>query len=130
MSVQLTEGGPEIGLVVRDLERMLRFYRDLLGLPVYKEREYPGVHLVWMRCGGGSVKLVQLEESPDGEPLPGVWDSTGLRYITLVVDNLDEMADAVEAAGERVAYRRANDEVRNAMLVDPEGNHVELAFWS
>jgi predicted enzyme related to lactoylglutathione lyase len=129
MTVQLTGGGPEIGVVVRDLEPMLRFYRDYLGLPVYREREYPGFHLVWMRCGGGTIKLVHLGSTPTGATAPGVWEATGLRYITLVVDNLEEMAASVESAGGRVAYTRTNEEVTNAMLQDPEGNHVELVRW-
>jgi catechol 2,3-dioxygenase-like lactoylglutathione lyase family enzyme len=130
VTVELTGGGPEIGVVVRDLEPMLRFYRDYLGLDVYREREYPGFHLVWLRCGAGTVKLVQLGTTPAEAPVPGVWDATGLRYITLVVDNVEEMAAAVESAGGSVVYRRSNDEVMNAMLQDPEGNHVELAHWS
>jgi catechol-2,3-dioxygenase len=129
VTAQLTGGGPEIGVVVRELEPMLRFYRDYLGLPVYKEREYPGFHLVWLRCGAGTIKLVQLESTPTGATVPAVWEATGLRYITLLVDNVEEMAAAVEAAGGRVAYSRSNDEVMNAMLQDPEGNHVELARW-
>jgi catechol-2,3-dioxygenase len=129
MTLQLTGGGPEIGVVVRELEPMLHFYRDFLGLPIYREREFPGIHIVWLRCGGGTIKLVQLESTPPGAPAPGVWDATGLRYITLVVDNLEEMADAVESAGGSVEYKRGNDEVSNAMLLDPEGNHVELAHW-
>ena len=36
MNLQLTGGGPEIGVVVRDLEPMLHFYRDFLGLPIYR----------------------------------------------------------------------------------------------
>jgi catechol 2,3-dioxygenase-like lactoylglutathione lyase family enzyme len=136
MTVQLTDGGPEIGIVVRDLEPMLHFYRDFLGLPVYREREFPPAgdrsqthHLIWMRCGAGTIKLVALDPPPAGVPAPEVWESTGLRYITLVVDNLEEMAAEVESAGGRVAYRRSNDEVTNAMLQDPEGNHVELVRW-
>lgn len=129
MSVQLTGGGPEIGIVVRDLEPMLRFYRDFLGFEVYRDREFPGFHLVWMRCGGGTIKLVQLDATPSNTASPGVWEATGLRYVTLVVENLDEVADAVESAGGRVVYRRSNPEVSNAMLQDPEGNHVELATW-
>jgi catechol 2,3-dioxygenase-like lactoylglutathione lyase family enzyme len=129
MHVELTGGAPEIGIVVRDLEPMLRFYRDFLGLEVYREREFPGFHLVWMRCGAGTIKLVQLDSTPAGPTVPEVWDAVGLRYITLVVENLEELADAVDAAGGTVAYRRSNEEVSNAMLRDPEGNHVELARW-
>jgi catechol 2,3-dioxygenase-like lactoylglutathione lyase family enzyme len=130
MTVQLSGGGPEIGIVVRDLEPMLHFYRDFLGFEVYKERDFPGFHLVWMRCGGGAIKLVQLSPTPEATSPAEVWGATGLRYITLVVDNIDEIADAVESAGARVAYRRSNEEVTNAMLQDPEGNHVELAHWN
>jgi catechol 2,3-dioxygenase-like lactoylglutathione lyase family enzyme len=129
VTIQLAGGGPEIGVVVRDLDPMLGFYRDFLGLSVYRERHFPGFHLVWLRCGGGTIKLVQLDTTPGGRPIPGVWEATGLRYITLVVDNIEEMAADVESAGGRLVSRKSNDEVTNAVFQDPEGNYVELAHW-
>jgi catechol 2,3-dioxygenase-like lactoylglutathione lyase family enzyme len=130
MTARLIGGGPEVGIVVRgDYEPMLRFYRDFLGFQVYREREFPGFALTWMRCGGGTVKLVRLTPGPEGAVVPGVWETTGYRYITFVVENVEEILSTVESAGGRVAYNRTVDEMTQAMLQDPEGNHVEFVRW-
>jgi catechol 2,3-dioxygenase-like lactoylglutathione lyase family enzyme len=129
MVLQLTGGGPEVGLVVRDPQRMLRFYRDFLGLPLDQELEFPGFHLWWLRCGGGFVKLVHLQQVPDEANPPSVWEATGLRYFTMRVENVEEVAAAVASAGGRLAYSRRTEALTQAMLQDPEGNHVELVRW-
>jgi catechol 2,3-dioxygenase-like lactoylglutathione lyase family enzyme len=115
--------------VIRDPEPMLRFYRDFLGLPLDQERDFPGFHLWWLRCGGGFIKLVHLDQTPGEANLPNVWEATGLRYVTLRVDNPEEVAATVGSAGGRVAYSRTTDELTQAMLQDPEGNHVEVVRW-
>jgi len=129
MSIRLTGGGPEVGLVVRDPELMLSFYRDFLGLPLDQELEFPGFHLWWLRCGGGFIKLVHLAQTAGEANPPNVWEATGLRYVTLRVENVEEVAATVGWAGGRVAYNRTTDELTQAMLQDPEGNHLELVRW-
>jgi predicted enzyme related to lactoylglutathione lyase len=131
MSVLLTGGGPEIGVVVRDPTPMLHFYRDYLGLALEKEMEFPGIRLWWLCCGGGSVKLVHMEATPGSANAPGgMQTATGLRYITLVVDNVEEVAKDVESAGGQLLYSNTMEQLTMAMLEDPEGNHVELVRWN
>jgi catechol 2,3-dioxygenase-like lactoylglutathione lyase family enzyme len=127
MTVQLVGEGPEIGIVVRDPEVMLAFYRDFLGLEVDREMEFPGIRLWWLRCGGGFVKLAHPASPPDVANPPG--QATGLRYLTLVVDNVEEVADAVEAAGGKMLHSSKLEQLTMAMFEDPEGNRVELVRW-
>ena len=130
MTARLVGDGPEVGLVVRDPEVMLRFYREFLGFELDRDMEFPGIHLWWLRCGGGFVKLVQLAATPDvANPSGGLREATGFRYLTLVVDNVEEMADGAESAGGRVVQSTKLEQLTMAMLEDPEGNHVELVRW-
>jgi catechol 2,3-dioxygenase-like lactoylglutathione lyase family enzyme len=130
MTIKLSGAGPEIAVVVRDVGPMLSFYRDLLGLELDRERDFPGIHLWWLRCGGGFVKLVCLDATPEAaNPEGGLRGASGLRYITLEVDNVEEMARAAAAGGGRLVYSTTLDDLTMAMLEDPEGNHVELVRW-
>ena len=61
------------------------------------------------------------------EPTDRFWDRTGLRYLTLWVDDLDPLAERWAAAGGIVAMppTELRPGVRTALLVDPDGNTVE-----
>ena len=130
MTAQLLGGGPEIGIVVRDPVRTLAFYRDFLGLPIEKQSESRTAHVWWLRCGGGFVKLVHQRVTPDAaNPPGGMQAATGLRFLTLVVGNPEELAANAEAAGGRVVREHADAELWMGMLEDPEGNQVEVVRW-
>ncbi|WP_286248912.1 VOC family protein [Streptomyces graminofaciens] len=132
----------EVGVVVRDLEPMERFYCDLLGCrAVHRSRVPESVGgpaglggelvVVWLQVpSGGCVKLL-LPSSPAAsahEALPLV-GCTGLSYLTFHLDDLDPVVAALAAAGARplsepvVVLARGR---RVSFWSDPEGNAVEL----
>ncbi len=120
-----TAQGLEVGLVVRDLDTMLRFYRDTLGLPSVRQMEYPGLRVHWLAVGAGSLKLVQPDEpSPAANPPGGLFTATGLRYFTVLVDRI-ELEPLLHAGGTVVSEGTAATSTF-AIVADPEGNHVEL----
>jgi catechol 2,3-dioxygenase-like lactoylglutathione lyase family enzyme len=100
------------GLVVADLERALRFWRDLLGFRVVKQLEESGPHIDAMlglrdvklttvklaAPDKGLIELLQFHSHPDRPSWNGKPYSTGLTHIALTVDDLDgvhrELADA------------------------------------
>src|SRR5882724_10365246 len=51
-----------VGLVVRDLDKVVGFYRDVIGLAV-QEHTASGA-----RLGAGDATLVELEHRPDARP--------------------------------------------------------------
>jgi len=121
----------EVGLVVRDIETMLPFYRDFLALPIERELEFPGIRLWCLSTGAGVVKLVSQEQGPDdANPPGGLYAATGLRYLTLEVDDPLEMAARAETAGGKVHSQAEMSELTFAIVEDPEGNHVELLRWA
>ncbi len=130
------------GLVVADLDRSLRFYRDLLGIPLRELVEdgsptmskltgWPDrvVRIADLELGGGRVlELIQRVEHPEAVPAPG----TG--HIALEVDDVDEawrrVTDAGHAArSEPVELTDAGPFWSGATVVyvtDPDGVTVEL----
>jgi catechol 2,3-dioxygenase-like lactoylglutathione lyase family enzyme len=130
LAIQLTRLGLDVGLVTRDGERLLAFYRDVLGLPLAGEVAIPGT---------GRIRRLQVGESmlrifePETAPLAPAADTgfaarSGYRYCTLSVANLDEVVTACRVAGRRISVeiRELRPGMRVAMVEDPDGNTLEL----
>ena len=129
MAVLLTKDSVDLGIVVRDPERSLAFYRDTLGFEYVEEVKLPGwgkMHR--LLCGTSHVKLVVLDHEAPPPPPGGIPGGTGFRYCTISVSNLEEVVESCAAAGYAVAVAptELRPGVRIAMVEDPDGNWVEF----
>jgi predicted enzyme related to lactoylglutathione lyase len=131
MGVKLAKDSIDLGIVVRDIDASLAFYRDYLGLPY--ERSMPmskTTTLHFLKAGTTSIKLWELTEPPGAAGTTWPLDAQlGMRYITLTVSNLDDvLAEAGDGVGVKVIMGATQlmPGVRIAMLADPDGNAVEL----
>ena len=92
--------------------------------------EIPGYGLVRRYTVGNSVlRLFLPDNTPAGEASrDGFAAQTGIRYLTLYVNNLDEAVAAVEAAGFPIPtpVRDLRPGVRVAQVEDGQGVAVEL----
>ncbi|MBM3684996.1 MAG: VOC family protein [Actinobacteria bacterium] len=132
MGVQLAKQAIDLGIVIRDSEASLRFYRDTLGFDHVADIPMPlggGGTMHRLQCGETLVKLVKFDEVPPAaNPPGGLSTATGFRYFTMIVTNLAEMMQACEAAGYKVVVstREARPGVTIGMVEDPDGNWVEF----
>ena len=110
-----------IGLKVRDIEAVSRFYRDVLGLGVL-DRGNDRTAL-----GAGGVPVVHLEYRPDAAP--DNQREAGLYHTAFLMPTRADLARWVLRTGRaRVPVSGASDHgVSEAIyLDDPEGNGVEV----
>jgi catechol 2,3-dioxygenase len=110
-----------VGIVVRDLDRLTAYYRDMLGLTV---QERSAQHAI---LGAGGVPLVELVHSPDA--LPDDPREAGLYHTAFLMPTRADLARwIVHASKTRVPVTGASDHhVSEAIyLDDPEGNGVEV----
>lgn len=124
-------GLDHIVLRVRDTDRMIAFYTDVLGCCV--ERVQSELGLIQLRAGRSLVDLVAVD-SPLGRmggAAPGV-EGRNLDHLCLRLEAYDEQAirthltaHAVEV-GEAGSRYGAEGEGPSIYLQDPEGNTVEL----
>lgn len=135
MTLEVTKDAIDIGIVVRDAEASLAFYRDTLGLEDTGSMPMPGgggtMHR--LRCGTTIVKLVAFDaELPASAPPGGIMGAYGYRYWTISVADLDGVTARCADAGYRVTVppREARPGVRISMIADPDGNWVELLTTS
>ena len=111
-----------VSLVIADTGRSLRFYRDLLGLSVDDSRPDLGYPGAWLRVGEHQIHLLEL---PNPDPTEGRPEHGGRdRHLALRVTGLDELAQALDAAG--IGYTRSRSGRRALFCRDPDGNALEL----
>lgn len=129
MTAQLAKDSLDIGIVTTNIDEALPFYRDVLGLPYSGQAPIPGGTMHRLQVGASSLKLVVTDKPPRAVAAPGgLAGSTGYRYCTLTVGNLDDVLAAVLEAGRTVRFgpTQLPTGARIAMVEDPDGNWVEL----
>jgi catechol 2,3-dioxygenase-like lactoylglutathione lyase family enzyme len=119
-----TEGLTHIHLVVRDLDRSLRFYQSVFGM---EERFRDGPKMVFLNTPG-SQDLMTLNEDPAEAQLAGV--NGGVAHFGFRLANstdLDTAIAEIEAAGGKLIRRGEHTPgVRFAYVEDPDGYVIEL----
>ncbi len=136
----------EPGIVVIDMDRMLKFYTEVLGLKLVadaqtapemstKFRATPhGYRIVRLQTPYGErIKLAQPKVPPVQNPVPEwVYERQGIAYFTFIVDDLKPILARLKANGVRLVSDEPV-EVRKGVLaqflLDPEGNYVEFVEY-
>lgn len=131
MTIALTKDSIDIGIVVKDADAALAFYRDTLGFEDTGSMPMPGGGGTMYRllCGTTLVKVVAPSaELPAMAPPGGIQGGYGYRYWTISVSNLDEITQRCATAGRTVVVepREIRPGVRISMVEDPDGNWVEF----
>ena len=132
-----------IGLCVADLERALRFYRDLLGFTYEHELEVAGepsdtllrlrgvqLKAVYLTRDGVRIELLRFASPPAPPPRTRAMHEHGLTHLSFRVADLDATLAALRAAGERVldetVIRIPEFGAAACLIVDPDGQLIEL----
>jgi len=131
------------GIVVSDMKRSLRFYRDLLGMEVWADfkddsemvqavTDVPGAN-IWMiklkAADGVSIELLQYLSNPQEVPEPVKACDVGCNHIALQVEELDTLYEKLIAEGIRFHSPPTVSSDGGAKITycrDPEGVIVEL----
>jgi len=130
MGVELKSNSIELGIVTRDADAALKFYRDTLGLPYERKWDMPGGNVMHrLKCGDCIVKIVVHAKPPAADaPKGGIQASTGYRYFTMRISNMESVLEDAKKAGYNIPVPKTEimPNVSIAMVEDPDGNWVEL----
>jgi catechol 2,3-dioxygenase-like lactoylglutathione lyase family enzyme len=109
-----------IAMAVRSLGEHRRFYGDILGFAEQSWSGGPAFRL------GDSLLLLEQDEAATLDP---VRQAIGWRYITLQVADVDAVHDDLRSKGVRegLAPITLGDVARISMILDPDGNWIELS---
>ena len=101
-------------LYVRELERSLAFYRDLLGIPLQGDGN-------WAQAQLGSTRFA-LHLAHEGVDDLG----SGTVHLDFEVASIDEAVERVRAAGVEVHETMRDEWGAAANVVDPDGYRIAL----
>jgi|SRR5918996_5361286 catechol 2,3-dioxygenase len=111
-------------LKVRDLDRALAFYRDLLGFRVAGEMSNVMVFLTATGENHHDLALLRVGDSAPS-PLPS---AVGLYHVAIQLPDWEAVKEAHRLLTERGLLKGAADHgvSRSIYTADPDGNEIEL----
>jgi catechol 2,3-dioxygenase-like lactoylglutathione lyase family enzyme len=116
--------GGAVVVLVRDLERALRFYVDSLGFHLRSRHAGPAVGFAEVEAPGVKILLQESDAPTGGGPHPG-----GTPRVSLVfdVEVLEAAMAALRAHGAEFATEIEEDaEYRTVAIADPDGVLLRL----
>jgi catechol 2,3-dioxygenase-like lactoylglutathione lyase family enzyme len=114
-----------VGIYVRDLERMVAFYRDTLGMRVTKQNWRAGIVFLSADPNGADHEIALFRGRADDV------DSRVINQISLRVATLEDLRAfhrRLLAAGLRIDALVNHVSALGCYYFDPEGNRSEI-FW-
>jgi glyoxylase I family protein len=133
-----------LGICVSDLERSLRFYRDVLGCKEVGRLEMEGgtadiindmkgvkIRAIYLERDGWRLELIEFPEPGwVGPQTPRAMNQLGLTHLSLRVDDLEAVCAQLEAAGGGLlpATRIGGPDAPTHVIMahDPDGVRLEL----
>jgi catechol 2,3-dioxygenase-like lactoylglutathione lyase family enzyme len=123
----------DVAIVTKSASRLAHFYRDVVGLEPAGDVRISGVLpdglLMRFRVGASVLKILQFDLDPaESSPEGPVSEATGMRYITVGVDDLEECLERCDAANVQVELplTALGADLVIAFVRDPDRNLVEL----
>ena len=131
------------GIVVSDLEKSLKFYRDLLGLKIEKTMDESGKFIdtilslenvqmktVKMKSASGNTLIELLEyKSPSSTLINKKIFDLGLSHVAFTVNNIDECYSLLSKSGIKFnspPQISPDKKAKVAFCVDPDNTPIEL----
>lgn len=131
------------GIVVRDLEKCLHFWRDVMGLKVVVDFWEEGkfidtvqhlggvkLHMIKLSAPDGSmIELLKDEAHPTPPPERNTLGDCGIRHIAFTVADVAESWQFLSEAGCEVLSEPVTSPDGKAKVFfarDPEGNLIEI----
>jgi catechol 2,3-dioxygenase-like lactoylglutathione lyase family enzyme len=137
-------GVSHIGICVRELERLLRFYCDVLGFEIVTR--IPGVEqadvarllelrdldmgLVFVERDGMRIELIAIANPAPTGGGKGVFNGVGFTHLSVKVADFDAELARMRKLGvellEHTIGASTDSNARFAFVLDPDGNRIEL----
>jgi catechol 2,3-dioxygenase len=114
-----------VGIYVRDLERMVGFYRDVMGMQVTKQNWRLGIVFLSADPQAVDHEIALMRGRPSADD-PHLIQQISMRVATL--DDLRDFHRRLRAEGYRIEHVVNHASAIGCYFLDPEGNRTEV-FW-
>jgi lactoylglutathione lyase len=117
-----------VGIVSATPDRLVDFYAGCLGFEPLKPIVFPSGAVHRLRAGSSILRVFQPGAEPEAARTDRFDAVSGVRYFTLVVDDVQAVLDACRAFGLDTADNPTQTGPGSylAMIQDPEGNWIEV----
>ena len=130
MSIEVKKSAIDIGIIAKDIEAMMHFYGEVMGLEFEAAIDMPGGGTMnRFKVGDSVIQLIELDPAAPADAAPGgIRGATGYRYWTITVGNLEACVTKAAEAGAKIVVpaKVVRPGVTIAIIADPDGNWVEL----
>jgi catechol 2,3-dioxygenase-like lactoylglutathione lyase family enzyme len=109
-------------VVVADMDRAIKFYRDTLGLQeIGIPSTFPpaGLRVRWFQLGDQHIHLMPGQQSDPVSP----------RHIALAIDDAPAARDYFRAKNIEIHEQTLIPGADRFVISDPDGNNIELIEW-
>jgi catechol 2,3-dioxygenase-like lactoylglutathione lyase family enzyme len=129
--LELLSNNIEVAVVTTNLDAMVEFYENFLGLEFQAVLDFPGGSQRRYALGGNVVKLVTYDPPPP-EPTAsgGGHAQAGIKYFSFGVAHLTELAERIAASEyelvEPLTEFAPVPGIAFLFVADPDGNWIEF----
>jgi len=121
------EGIDHVAIAVRDLERSVAWYQEVLGLErrhAQVWRNYPAM------VGAGSTMIALFPVEGSSVKAPPERDTVAMRHIAFRVDRKNFDAAQKELKRRKIAFEFEDHTIAHSIyFLDPEGHQLELTTY-
>ncbi len=137
--MEITKAAVDLSIIVRDIDKALEFYRDILGFPENRVDKVPlnlaeklgfsakecRIHRLY--AGDTEIKLIEFDNPPDLD-FCEIENCSGIRYFTLSIDESQQTYKNLPAQVVRFISQpvQIKDSRYLVFLQDPDGNYIEF----
>ncbi len=122
-------GIDHVALNVRNLDKAMAFYTDVLGLKISpRENQKPGIEF-FLDCGSSLIGVIQAQAQTPEHFFQN--DGVGANHFSFRIHSavFDETLEKLKAAGVTILFSKKREKSWSMYFCDPDGNKLEMTAW-
>jgi len=123
------QGIDHVAINVRDLDRSIDFYTNVLGLRISeREHQKPGVEH-FLDCGPSLIGLIQGKEEEGSHLLKH--EGIGGNHVSFRVktQDFDRILEELKTRQVPIMFSKKREKSWSMYFCDPDGNQLEMTAW-
>ncbi len=122
-------GIDHVAISVRDLEKSLEFYTNVIGLKITeRETSKPGIEY-FLDCGNSLIGLIQGNEAEGKHLLQD--GGIGGNHVSFRVETkeFNRIVEAIKKLGLTITFIKKREKSWSVYFLDIDGNKLEMTAW-